>query len=119
MKIAAGLQWRDLYSIAAQNNITVIGGAAGTVGVGGWTLGGGHGPLSSKYGLGADQVLELEVVTADGELRIVNEKSEPDLFWALRGVRKPFFIPSLKTLVGLNANKKLRAAGPHLESSYP
>lgn len=85
LKISAGMQWGDIYTYASQNKFTVVGGANLDVGVGGWILGGGHGPVSSVFGLGADQVLELEVVTADGEYRKVNEGSYPDLFWALRG----------------------------------
>jgi hypothetical protein len=46
---------------------------------------GGHSPLSPSYGLGADQFVEFKVVTADGELRVANAVSNPDLFWALRG----------------------------------
>ena len=57
-----------------------------TVGVaGGYVLGGGHSPLSSVYGLAADQVLALEVVLADGRFVTVTQENEPDLFWALRG----------------------------------
>ncbi|QKX59036.1 uncharacterized protein TRUGW13939_06166 [Talaromyces rugulosus] len=85
VKIAAGMQWRDIYQQAAAHNLTIVGGGDVNVGIGGWILGGGHSPISSRFGLGADQVLELEVVTADGKHRIVNENSYPDLFWALRG----------------------------------
>jgi hypothetical protein len=46
---------------------------------------GGHSPLSPSYGLGADQFVEFKVVTADGELRVANAASNPDLFWALKG----------------------------------
>ncbi|KAH8697804.1 hypothetical protein BGW36DRAFT_397449 [Talaromyces proteolyticus] len=85
LKIAAGSQWKEIYDVAAAHNLTAVGGGDVNVGIGGWILGGGHSPVSSWYGLGADQILELEVVTADGEYRVVNEKSYPDLFWALRG----------------------------------
>ncbi|KAF2420354.1 hypothetical protein EJ08DRAFT_598434, partial [Tothia fuscella] len=51
----------------------------------GWTQCGGHGPMTSAYGLGSDNVLEFQVVTADGELKIANAVANPDLFWALRG----------------------------------
>lgn len=77
----------DIYAFAVANNVTVIGGADPGVGIGGWISGGGHGPLTAKYGMGADQVLEMEVVTADGNSRVVNERQDADLFWALRGVR--------------------------------
>lgn len=85
VKIAAGHRWREVYTEAAKHNITIVGGADGNVGTGGWILNGGHSPLSSYYGMGADQVLNLEVITADGVHLNVNETSHPDLFWALRG----------------------------------
>lgn len=47
--------------------------------------GGGHSVLSNVYGLGADRVLQLRVVTPDGQLRVANACQNPDLFWALRG----------------------------------
>lgn len=85
VKIAAGMQMRDLYEAVAKENVTVVGGADLDVGIGGWTGGGGHSPISSLYGLGADNVLEMEVVTADGKIQTINEDCEPDLFWAMRG----------------------------------
>lgn len=78
----------DIHAFAAATNVTVIGGADLGVGIGGWISGGGHGPLTAKYGMGADQVLEMEVVTANGDLLVVNELEDADLFWALRGVGK-------------------------------
>lgn len=86
VKISAGERMIELYTEMVKQNLTVMGGADPHVGIGGWTTGGGHGPLTSVYGLGADQVLEMEVVTPDGEYRVVNEKCYPDLFWAIRGV---------------------------------
>jgi FAD/FMN-containing dehydrogenase len=86
LKIQAGERMVDVYRFAAANNLTVVGGAEPHVGIGGWISYGGHGPVSAYYGLGADQVLEMEIVTADGVLRTVNESSDADLFWALRGV---------------------------------
>jgi hypothetical protein len=86
LKIAAGERFRDIYAFAAERNVTVVGGADTGVGIAGWVAYGGHSPVSGHYGMGADQVLEMEVVTADGVLRTVNEHDDPDLFWALRGV---------------------------------
>jgi FAD/FMN-containing dehydrogenase len=60
-------------------------GDTGTVGIGGITLAGGIGFLVRKYGLTIDDLLAAEVVTADGEIVQTSEKSEPDLFWAIRG----------------------------------
>ncbi|PKK83234.1 MAG: FAD-linked oxidase [candidate division Zixibacteria bacterium HGW-Zixibacteria-1] len=56
-----------------------------TTGVAGLTLGGGFGWLSRKYGMTVDNLLAVDIVTADGELLRANEKENPDLFWAVRG----------------------------------
>lgn len=84
--IMAGEQLYGIYRAAAKAGVLVVGGADPDVGIGGWIMGGGHGPVTAVYGMGADQVLEMEVVGADGVLRTVNENCDPDLFWALRGV---------------------------------
>ncbi|KAJ9611731.1 hypothetical protein H2200_004915 [Cladophialophora chaetospira] len=85
VKIAAGSRMKEVYEAVAKYNLTVIAGGDMSVGIGGWVLGGGHSPISSTYGLGADQVIEMEVVTPDGRFLTINEKSFPDLFWAMRG----------------------------------
>lgn len=85
VKISAGMQWGEVYREMVRQNLTVVGGADPNVGVGGWILNGGHSPVSAVYGLGADQVLSLDVVTADGIYLTVNETNHSDLFWALRG----------------------------------
>lgn len=86
VKVGAGWQLGDLYKEANKNGVVVLGGECAGVGfAGGFIQGGGHGPLSSIYGLAADHVLEFEVVTASGHYAVVNKKSNPDLFWALRG----------------------------------
>ncbi|KAI6093178.1 FAD binding domain protein [Hypoxylon rubiginosum] len=85
-KLGTGVQAFEAYEAARQNGVTIVGGEGRTVGVmGGYLLGGGHSPLSSLYGMGADQVLSMEVVTADGRFVTASETSHPDLFWALRG----------------------------------
>jgi len=86
------MQWREVYLEASKNNITIVGGADPNVGVGGWTLHGGHSPISSVYGLGVDQVLQYEVVTAAGHYLTINETSHPDLFWAMRGGGSSFAV---------------------------
>jgi FAD/FMN-containing dehydrogenase len=66
-------------------NVTIVV-PAGTVGVvGGWFQGGGHSTYTSYYGLGADQILSIEVVTADGRFVTADSNANTDLFWALRG----------------------------------
>ncbi|KAJ5594341.1 uncharacterized protein N7459_000549 [Penicillium hispanicum] len=86
VKMGAGVQAFEIYEKAKELGFTAIGGEGKTVGVaGGYVLGGGHSPMSSIYGLAADQVLALEVVLADGSFVTVTEESNPDLFWAIRG----------------------------------
>ncbi|GIC86651.1 uncharacterized protein Aud_003025 [Aspergillus udagawae] len=86
VKMGAGVQAFEIYSKAKKFGFTAVGGEGKTVGVaGGYVLGGGHSPLSSIYGLAADQVLALEVVLANGRFVTVTEETDPDLFWALRG----------------------------------
>ena len=61
------------------------GGGCGTVGVAGLVSGGGFGSFSKNFGTAAAGLLEAEIVTADGAVRIVNACTNPDLFWALKG----------------------------------
>lgn len=64
----------------------VVGGEGLTVGyTGGYLQGGGHSPLSSILGMGADHVLEIEVVTGDGRFVTASSSQNSDLFWAIRG----------------------------------
>ncbi|KAM3081037.1 hypothetical protein ACMFMF_002952 [Clarireedia jacksonii] len=85
-RIGAGVEYINLYPVAGADGYRVVGGTCPTVGIaGGYTQGGGHGPLGSAYGLGADQVLEWEVVTAAGKHITVSPLNEADLFWALSG----------------------------------
>jgi FAD/FMN-containing dehydrogenase len=83
---AAGTRMLEIDYEAHLRNLTIVSGGAGTVGVGGYLTGGGHGALSSTYGLGADQVYEIEMVTPGGDIVTVNECQNTDLFWAMRGV---------------------------------
>ncbi|ORY63332.1 uncharacterized protein BCR38DRAFT_371114 [Pseudomassariella vexata] len=85
-KIGSGVQSYEIYAAADEHDVTVIGGEGETVGfAGGYIAGGGHSPLGSIYGLAADQVLAMEVVTADGKFLSTSEEKNSDLFWALRG----------------------------------
>lgn len=84
-RVAAGVQSFEVGNYARIANVTIVA-PAGTVGVaGGWFQGGGHSTYTSYYGLGADQMLSLEVVTADGRFVTADPNNNTDLFWALRG----------------------------------
>lgn len=86
MKMGAGVQVVDAYQYAYDRDLVVVGGNCPTVGIaGGYTQGGGHSPLSSKFGMAADQALEWEVVTATGKHLIASPSQNSDLFWALSG----------------------------------
>ncbi|KAF6834548.1 FAD binding domain-containing protein [Colletotrichum plurivorum] len=83
--VGGGTEMYDIYRATAKYGQTVVGGGAGTVGAGGYTTGGGHGLLSPQLGLAADNVLQMEVVTPQGEILTLNEAQNTDLFWAMRG----------------------------------
>ena len=85
--VAAGVPMLKIDEQAHLRNLTIVGGGAGTVGIGGYLTGGGHSALSSTYGLAVDQVLEMEIVTPGGDILAINECQNTDLFWAMRGVR--------------------------------
>ena len=80
-----GVTWAELNEAAAEHGLAVTGGAISSTGIAGFTLGGGLGWLMAKHGLASDNLLAVELVTADGEVLDVDASSHPDLFWALRG----------------------------------
>jgi FAD/FMN-containing dehydrogenase len=81
----AGVTWRELNRETAVHGLATTGGAISTTGIAGYTLGGGLGWLMGNYGLAADNLLAVELVTSTGEVLDVTGESHPDLFWALRG----------------------------------
>jgi FAD binding domain-containing protein/berberine-like enzyme len=83
---AAGGAWGAHVDAAAQKYAlaTTLGQISNT-GVAGLTLGGGFGWLSRRFGLACDNLISVELVTADGKLRRLSDRDEPDLFWAIRG----------------------------------
>ncbi len=83
--VEAGVRLMKLYATLSPRGLTVPGGSCASVGVGGLALGGGVGLAGRKFGLTADNIVEMTCVTADGRARTVNSRSNPDLFWALRG----------------------------------
>lgn len=85
IRVGGGVLTGELDKAAAAVNCAVATGQCPSVGVGGYFLGGGVGPLMSSYGLGCDNVLSAEIVLADGKLLTISPRQHPDLFWAIRG----------------------------------
>ncbi len=99
VSIEPGAIWRQAYdAVTTKGGRYVQGGGCMTVGVAGLVLGGGFGSFSKAYGLAGASLLEAEVVTADGEVRIANACSNPDLFWALKGGGGGFGVVTRVTL---------------------
>jgi FAD/FMN-containing dehydrogenase len=81
----AGALWQDVTVPAARHGLAALAGSSPSVGVAGYTLGGGLGWLARRYGLAANSVTAAELVTPDGDLVRADAGHEPDLFWAVRG----------------------------------
>ncbi|AWB90185.1 FAD-binding oxidoreductase [Salinibacterium hongtaonis] len=88
--VAAGATWADVQDAAAAHGLTAIPGSSPTVGVVGYLLGGGLGPLARSHGFSSDYVRSFEVVTAAGDIVRASADEHPDLLWALRGGKGGF-----------------------------
>src|SRR5271156_5312670 len=84
--IGSGAIWMQAYdAVTTKGGAYVQGGGCTTVGVAGLVQSGGFGSFSKHYGMAAAGLLEAEVATADGKVRVANACTNPDLFWALKG----------------------------------
>jgi FAD/FMN-containing dehydrogenase len=84
-RVEPGATLADVDKETQAFGLAVPTGINSTTGIAGLTLGGGFGWITRKFGLTLDSLLSVEVVTADGELRVASASENPDLFWALRG----------------------------------
>jgi len=80
-----GTNFEELYKLCDAHNVLVVGGMCKGVGPVGYSLGGGHGPLIRSYGLGADNIVSVDLVAANGDLVHASSDENSDLLWALRG----------------------------------
>ena len=83
--VGGGATGGDLMDVLTPIGLTAVTAAVASVGMVGFTIGGGYGPLSPKLGLAIDNVVGAEVVLPDGQLVSTNAIENPELFWALRG----------------------------------
>jgi FAD/FMN-containing dehydrogenase len=84
-RVEAGALWIDVTAPASELGLAPLAGSSPDVGVVGYTLGGGLSWLGRRYGLAANRLLAVELVTADGQLVRASRHERPELFWALRG----------------------------------
>jgi len=85
IRVEGGATWADVDQMTQRYGLAVPGGVVSETGIAGLTLGGGVGWLRNKYGLTIDNLLSVEVVTADGQVLTANASEHSELFWALRG----------------------------------
>ena len=109
VSIEPGAIWAQAYNeVTTKGGRYVQGGGCMTVGVAGLILGGGFGSYSKGYGLAAASLIEAEIVTADGDVKIANACSNPDLFWALKGGGGGFGVVTRVSLQDAPAARILR-----------
>ena len=85
VRAEGGVKWDEFDHETQALGLATPGGTDADTGIGGLTLGGGMGWLSGKYGLSCDNLVSVDIVTAQGQVLIANAKENPDLFWAVRG----------------------------------
>ena len=83
--VGAGANLFSVYAALAKHGVTIPGGSCPTVGIAGLALGGGVGYAARRFGTTADNLVRLQIVTADGELLVCDASHHADLFWACRG----------------------------------
>ncbi|KAJ9374490.1 CAZyme family AA7 [Paecilomyces variotii] len=97
-RVGGGATTFQVYQALESRNLSFVGGRVGTVGIGGFTLGGGTSPFSNKYGWALDNVYEYEVVLANGTITTASGSRNSDLYFALRGGGNNFGIVTAFTV---------------------
>jgi FAD/FMN-containing dehydrogenase len=85
VRVGAGVRWKQVVPRLSELGLAALHGSSPEVGIAGYSLGGGMGWLARRYGLQANSVTAIELVTAEGELLRADAERHADLFWALRG----------------------------------
>jgi FAD/FMN-containing dehydrogenase len=111
-RVQGGATWADVDRETQSFGLATPGGKVSTTGVGGLTLHGGFGWLRRRYGYSIDNLLAVDIVTADGQVRTANETENPDLFWAVRGAGSNFGVVTEFTF-------RLHAVGPEVAFAAP
>lgn len=106
-RVGAGCTWAQVDRVTQAHGLATTGGRVSSTGVAGLTLGGGSGWLERRHGLACDNLLSVELVTADGSLLTASPDEHPDLFWALHGAGGNFGVATALTF-------RLHPVGPEV-----
>ncbi|AEG44551.1 FAD-binding oxidoreductase [Isoptericola variabilis] len=117
VRVGAGVRWRQVLDAAAPYGLAGLCGSSPDVGVVGYTLGGGTGPVARTFGFTADHVESVELVTPDGRAVVAAPDENPELFWAVRGGGAAFGVVTALTL-GLVDLPALRAGALWFDAAH-
>jgi FAD/FMN-containing dehydrogenase len=84
-RVGAGTRWKNVIEAAYSHGLAPVSGSAPHVGVVGYTIGGGYGIVSRKYGLAIDNVREIRIVTPNGKVKVASPNENADIFFAVLG----------------------------------
>jgi FAD/FMN-containing dehydrogenase len=111
-RVQGGAIWADVDSETAKYGLVCPGGKVSSTGVAGFTLHGGMSWFIRKLGLALDSIRSVEIVTADGQVRIASETENPDLFWAVRGAGSNFGVVTSFEFALHQVGPEVAFAGP-------